>query len=527
MNSKFKRNVAIIFSCIVALFLSLGFLLNLSSVTEPIEKSKDNDTDFATLISQIKTELLDEVEGKDAFINLNGLYARMTGRTSYNNVTLLKNGMLTTGKYDEIDVTKHISAISTLDQYLKESDIEHLYVQAPYNVDVNGELLRVGIVHCGNLTANKLIAGLTDKKVSTYDLRPYLSQTPQLVSKYFYYTDHHWNNDGAFLAFGLLLEQINERFPNANIDMSMADVRNWNIEVYEDCFLGSNGKRVGMYYGTMDDFSVYTPKVETDMTVCIENGKTYRGSFNDAIVTHRQYITDKDYFNQTAYWSYLGGDYSVVKMTNTNARSDLKIVFIKDSYTTPVAAFMTTVFKEVTIIDPRYVKNYSVAEYIEAIQPDMVITMINPSVFTNSKFYNGFGVGEARKHISQTNGSVVYESDAFRVTSEKDNPNTNKSIVKTISSNVRYRLSFDDVRFLKGEAEAITVGIYNDTTKKLITTTALDVDLCREQGEFVWDILSPNIENGHDLRIIVYAGIRGDTIGNDIQLINAKVEKFS
>ena len=527
MESKFKRNTAIVFSCIVAAFLSLGFLLNLSSVTEPLEEYQDNDTDFATLVSQIKTGLLDDVVGKDSFINLNGLFARMTGRTIYNDVAVLKNGMLTTGRYDEIDMTNHISAISTLDNYLKNSNIEHLYVQAPYNVDVNGELLRTGTVHCGNLNANKLLTGLTEKNVPTFDLRPYLSQTPELVSKYFYYTDHHWNNDGAFLAFGLLLKQINERFPNANIDMTMADKSNWNIEVFEDCFLGSNGKRVGMLYGTMDDFSVYTPKVETDMTVCIENGKIYEGTFDEAIVTHRQYITNTDYFNQTAYWSYLGKDYSVVKMTNVNAKSDLNIVIIKDSYATPVSAFMTTVFKEVTIIDPRYVKNYSVAEYIEAIQPDMVITMINPSVFTNTKYSNGFGVGEAKKHIPQTNASVVYEADTFRVTSEADNQNTNKSIVKKLSSNVRYRLSFDDVRFLKGDAEAITVGIYNATTKKLITTTALDVDLCRQRGEFTLELLSPTIKSEQDVRIIVYAGIRGDTVGNDIELINPKVEKLS
>ncbi len=526
MDSKFKRNTAIVFACIVAAFLVLGLLLNLTSVIEPLEEYQNDTIDYTALIGLIKSGLLKDVVGKEAYINLNGLYAKMTGRKIYNDVAVLKNGMLTTGRYEEIDVTKLVSAICTLDTYLKESSIEHLYVQAPYKVDVEGQLLYAGTVHCGNKNANKLLDGLNKQNVSCYDLRPYFSQTPELVNKYFYKTDHHWNNDGAFEAFGLLLKQINERFPNANIDMTVADKSNWNVEVFENCFLGSNGKRVGVYYGGMDDFAVYTPKMETNMTVCIENGKIYTGSFDNAIVTHKQYITNTDYFNQTAYWSYLGKDYSVVRMNNANAKSDLKIVFIKDSYTTPVSCFMTTAFKEVTIIDPRYVSNYSVAEYIEAIQPDMVITMLNPSVFTNSKYY-GFGVEEARKHMNQVNGSVVLEQDTFRVTAGADEENTNKSVIKKISSNIRYRVSFEDVKFLKGSSEAITVGVYNATTKKLLTTEVLDLDLCRQRGEFVWDILSPTIKDGDDVRLIIYAGVRGETNGNDMEIINLKVEKFS
>jgi len=478
------------------------------------------------LISLVKENLLEKVVWKDAYINLNGLYAKMTGRKNYNDVAVLKNGMLTTGRYEEIDITQLANAVGSMDEYLKKSGIEHLYVQAPYKVDVEGSLLYDGTVHCGNENASKLLEALNTQHVPCYDLRPYFSQTPELVDKYFYKTDHHWNNDGAFEAFGLLLKQINQRFPNANIDMTVADKKNWNVEVFEDCFLGSHGKRVGICYGGMDDFSVYTPKIETNMTVCIENGKIYTGTFDEAIVTHKQYITNTDYFNQTAYWSYLGRDYSVVRMNNANAKSDLKIVFIKDSYTTPVSCFMTTAFKEVTIIDPRYVSYYSVAEYIEAIQPDMVITMLNPSVFTNSKYYN-LGVKDAEKHMGQIEESVVREGDTFRVTAGSDEENTNKSVIQKISSDVRYRVSFDDVKFLKGSGEAITVGVYNATTKKLLTTDVLDIDLCRQKGEFVWNVLSPKIKDGDDVRIIIYAGVRGETNGNDVELINLQVEKLT
>ena len=116
MESKFKRNIAIIFAGIVAAFLVLGFLLNLNNVTEPLEEQEGNDIAYGDLISLIKENLLEKVVWKDAYINLNGLYAKMTGRKNYNDVAVLKNGMLTTGRYEEIDITQLANAVGSMDE---------------------------------------------------------------------------------------------------------------------------------------------------------------------------------------------------------------------------------------------------------------------------------------------------------------------------------------------------------------------------------------------------------------------------
>lgn len=51
-----------------------------------------------------------------------------------------------------------------------------------------------------------------------------------------------------------------------SFDPALTDESRYEKTVYERFFLGSQGKRVGTLYGGVDDFTVYTPKFDTDLT---------------------------------------------------------------------------------------------------------------------------------------------------------------------------------------------------------------------------------------------------------------------
>ncbi|MBQ7335176.1 MAG: hypothetical protein IJW92_01720 [Clostridia bacterium] len=378
-----------IFTVLILLFLSVGAVINIGLLAEPIQNLVGGESNFEDFIAEVKEVYVSDLAGKEAFINLNGLFAKLTGRTVYNEVAVLNNGMLDYDTLPKLDMTDFANGVDAFDAYLQEKEIPFLYVQAPCKSDLSDMLIRDGVENYGNTNANELLALLEDAGVSSLDLRTSISATPQTVEQYFYNTDHHWNTNGAFVAFGEILNALNKMLPEANLDLSLADAESWNIRVYEDWCLGSRGKRVGVCYGGVDDLYVYTPDFQTEMSMNIpKHGAAYRGSFEETVMhTAAEYLDAPDYFNQDPYYIYIGGDYPLVQHTNALAQNDLKVLVIKDSFTIPVQAFLSTAVAELEVLDPRYFNECSIAEYVEQSQPDVVIMMVNPSMFGSKSYY--------------------------------------------------------------------------------------------------------------------------------------------
>jgi len=385
MNIK-KYLGAFIFATFSIVFLGGGFLINLGLLKSPTSRLMERKIDFSQFIDEVKGAYVSDFSYKENFINLNGLFARLTGRHVYNDVSKLKNGMLDYGAINKADVNELFNGIKEFHDMLKTQDIPFLYVQVPLKTDLQDALIRDGVDNYGNQNADALLGLLQRSDVETLDLRQSIAATPAEIEKYFYYTDHHWNTKGAFVAFGQILQYLNELFPEKHLDFTLADPSNWEIDVYEDWFLGSRGKRVGVYFGGVDDLEIYTPQFETEISLFIpKHGIEYHGSFENVIVRN-DYLDKPDYFNENPYCAYIGGDYPLVRHENDLASNDLKMLLIKDSFSLPLQSFLSTAVSRLDVLDPRYYHDSTVLEYVERSMPDIVILAINPSVFEVSEY---------------------------------------------------------------------------------------------------------------------------------------------
>lgn len=524
MSTKFKKITAIVFAFLIVAFLVVCFFLNTKSFTVPFKKLSNGEINTTEFIKEVKNSYISNVKFKEDFINVNGFFARVTGRNHYNEVSKLKNGMLTYGQRISYDMKYFGNGISDFNSYLQKNDIDYLYVQAPIKVDKNDTLLYKGTVNYANTNVNELIEILENKKVSYIDLRDDMASTKEDLEKYFYNTDHHWTNEGAFYSFQVVMNYLNEHYPDANIDMSITNKDNWKTTTYKNAFLGSHGKRVGKLYAGVDDYNLYTPKFETsEISLYVPKYKNYYdGSFDEAIVVRKDFIENYDLFNEDPYSAYMGGGFPIVHHRNPNAQSDLKILLIKDSFTIPVQCFMSTAFKEIDAIDARYFTECSIAEYVEATKPDVVIEFINPSSFAYNQ-YATFGIDRAEKQGLETNES---KTEKGNVTIKASDKYAYYTLVNKASFNTKYKISFEDVQFLAGNSECITVALYNSTTKQFVSNFALDIDYCRENGGFEWTVVTP--EKGTDnLQILIYAGRHGQTVGNNVVFKNVEVVKYS
>ena len=80
------------------------------------------------------------------------------------------------------------------------------------------------------------------------------------------------------------------------------------------------------------------------------------------------------------YIYYFGGNYSSV-VVNTDAKTDKKLLIIKDSYANSIVPYLCKDYKMIIMVDPRYISS-GVTGYIpEGVNPDDVLIVYNEEKF--------------------------------------------------------------------------------------------------------------------------------------------------
>lgn len=504
----------------VLVLLVLLSVVNLKIVREPLKKFFKKELSFEKFAAEVqKGYLSDDFARKNDFVNINGAFANLTGRRTLNEVVKLNNGML--GRtLNDIDTATMANNIAEFSVFLSERDIPFLYVQMPVKESLDGQSYPVGVTFYGNKNADNLLARLSAAGVKTLDLRPSISQTPEMLEQYFYNTDHHWNCDGAFVAFGEILNYLNELFPNENVDLKYAQTDQWERHIIDNWFLGSHGRRVGTYFGGTDPLIWYTPRFETEMSCAVPSKAWfYRGDYTEANI--KDNFTEINYIGYDGNSIYVGGNLPLTQHRNLYAPSSLKVLMLKDSFTTPLQTYLSTVFQEVDLIDPRYFTECSIAEYVERAEPDIVILAINPSVFDNKEYQN-YGIEKA---LLQNAEGSVYElvvQEDIEITARDTQYNY---AIYPLESNTVYRVSFADVDILEGHTQGVGLRLYNKTTKKVLESTIFDIAYCKAVNDFSWIFRTP--DNQDELELLFYAGIYGSTEGKSVVYRNVTLEKLS
>lgn len=514
-----KRRIKLPLIAALALLILLS-AVNLKIVKEPMAKLARHETTFEEFVDAVETGYSSSnFAAKSSFVNLNGLFARLTGRRVLNGVVRGTNGMLT-GAVNNMDMTDLAGSIEDFSMYLQEyQDIPFLYVQLPYKEDLNGDFFPEGVASYANQNADALLSSLSAAGVNTIDMRPQLSQTLEMLQQYFYKTDHHWNPEGAFVAFQTITQKLQIMFPDSNIDMEYAQWEKWKRHEIENWFLGYRGKRVGQFFGGTDSLIWYTPKFETNMSCSIpKHGKLHCGDFVSANI-RPQYIEQRDLFGYNPYCVYIGGDYPLVQHRNLAAPSGLRVLILKDSFTLPLQSYFSTVFQEVDVIDPRYFTECSIAEYVEWTRPDIVLLMINPSVELNA--YKNFGTEQALANRTQDGEHIVIEQRDIVLVSRKSN--FNYATIPLEADSI-YKVTFDCVDVLDGSPDGVALTLYNKTTEARLSNRLFDLNYYEATGEYEWTFRTPKTDE--TLQLIFYAGIFGSTAGNGITYRNVVLEKM-
>lgn len=389
MGKTGNRLISIFFMLVILAFGG-GTLMKARGDISSAVKEKE----FAEIPSAIESSLTENFKSRNNWINVNGLFQRLIGVTVIRDagdidVFKMSNGQLTY-EYPDCDLTEETEEVKGLASFCEENGVDFMYVQLPCKA-YSDELMPPGTHTYAYPDADDITAQLRESGIDVLDIRDEIEEEGKDIPPLFFNTDHHWKPSTAMWAAGIISEKLSEKLDGYDYDPALYDLSSYDRKEYKDWFLGSLGRRTGKYFGGVDDFEVLLPKFDTDFDVYTEaqtgGGKEEReGPFEESLL--RMSILDKkDIFSDETYFTYMGTEYRLARITNNMALNDKKILLLRDSFSCTLLPHIALSAGEVTAIDLRYHKKLKIKDYIQKNGFDAVVVAYNPSMFREDRAF--------------------------------------------------------------------------------------------------------------------------------------------
>lgn len=191
--------------------------------------------------------------------------------------------------------------------------------------------------------------------------------TAEEGDKLYYRTDHHWTTEGAYRAYCLLMQERRE---------SSVARDTFSVERVPD-FYGTSYSKSGLWLTPADEIELWTdPDLQTVTSV-------HDGNRREPVVQQgmlfREYLSEAD-----KYPVFLSGNHARIHI-ETNAKSDKRLLVVKDSYAHALAPFLAEEYRTIDLIDLRYFKRQTVSDWMQAHPVDEVLLVYGLSSLAEDK----------------------------------------------------------------------------------------------------------------------------------------------
>ena len=398
-----NRIITVIFLCFL-LFFGVRTGMNVWDSISDREKENQPQTEALSgtddmKLSGFNRETFDGIsnlvtlnlENRNQWINLNGLFQRKMGKTGdlEKDWYLLKNGMLmySQRKRTSEDLKTYANNVVELSRYVEKHGKNFLYVQLPYKVQGEEEY-PAGVPDYGNRNADGIMEILLSKSVQTMDFRDIMKDKNIETEESFFRTDQHWKPETALWAAGELSKKLSQVDSEWKDYPEYRNSNNYRMEYHSNLFLGAIGKKIGSAYAGKDDFNTPIPIFENTIRYRVprqEDSIDRTGDFETAFIESNNLKNDP--FKVNTYAAYCDGDHNKEQVTNESAPNRRNILLIRDSFSCTLMPYLALYTKNITTLDLRLYKTKSVYDYIRR-HPDIdtVIVAYNPSSITEEQY---------------------------------------------------------------------------------------------------------------------------------------------
>ncbi len=302
------------------------------------------------------------------------------GSTVYSDVAILDNGYATMPDLYP-DILPAEEAAADAYDFAKSHGMKFLYVQACGKEETDADL-PFGVESSAGTKAAQMTEFLNEQQIPNLSGREILERDGGDWYGYFYRTDHHMRNNAAFLIACEMGKYVNEK-SGFETEADWMNVDNYSRTEYKDVFLGTHGRMTGRFFTGLDDYELWIPEWDTEMSLDVPSQGIHReGNFEDAFVYYENLAGYS--FDYYAYYAYLHQDYDHMILKNENASNDMKMVIVRDSTAVAVSPFLIHDCSEIHLLDLRYMSaDEDVYGIIEEIDPDWLIYLFGPGYLGN------------------------------------------------------------------------------------------------------------------------------------------------
>lgn len=365
-------------------FVGLYPLTPLLEYTKAVVKAEISPTDYVDKIDELYYGMLSTEQGppllqnKGTYINLNGAMAKLLGQPMMNERVRLKNGHLSSvvsWRYSQADIEATARNITTLAQKQAGEGGQFLFVLSPSQISKYEDLLPTGYTDTMNETADTLLQLLSREGVPCLDLREQMHAEHMTNADAFFITDHHWKPQTGFWAYTKILDALAAAGAIDPVDTFYTDSSHYAFVTYPDTFLGSSGKRTGIYYAGVDDSIFIQPRFDTEISLTIPDRELeLTGRYEDVCYNTEDALNPEnpDYFQYNAYGLYGWGDNGLNQWRNEQAPDSSRVMLIGDSFGNVPFSLMSVYFSSCDELDMRYYSGDFMQHYAQ-FQPDIVI----------------------------------------------------------------------------------------------------------------------------------------------------------
>ena len=160
----------------------------------------------------------------------------------------------------------------------------------------------------------------------------------------YYRTDPHWRQECIVDVVSRICENMGTAMQSDFEQQSMKD----------------------LFFGTYTQQSELS--TDGDTMIYLTND-----SLNNVRVMGAHKIYDEEkYYGDDPYDLFLSGNQSVVTITNDKAQSDKRLIIFRDSFASCAAPLFSTAYKDVVLIDVRYIMSESLSDYVDFEDADVL-----------------------------------------------------------------------------------------------------------------------------------------------------------
>lgn len=155
--------------------------------------------------------------------------------------------------------------------------------------------------------------------------------------KIYFDTDRNWTSLGAYYAYRQFCSA--KGFTATALD----DYTEKTYEGFTGSLYAQSDSRAEL--GGGETLTVYEPSYSVDVTI---------GDYNGEDVAASMFVDVSDYPSDEKYYTYFGGSFPSIEITNANITAQSACLVIKDSYGNPFIPYLTAHYNKVYVIDYRY-----------------------------------------------------------------------------------------------------------------------------------------------------------------------------